>query len=398
MVRGAGQGRHGVKDLLVTAIPTKSDFTSRLRGPVVASRVGVLLGICFAVAFLTGVWSHYLQDQPTWLTLPTRPVWLYRVIQGLHVIAGTAAVPLLLVKLWSVYHNLFAAVPWRMTRQLVVHLLERASIAALVASAIFQLVTGLVNITHWYPWAFSFRSTHYAVAWIAIGALVVHIAVKLPLIRESLAADIDDSADPVRESHGLSRRGLVRASMLAAGVAVLGTAGSTVPMLRSVSVFGVRSGNGPQGVPVNMSAQAAGVVSRALSPSYRLSVVGVSGTVTLSRDDLLAMQQHSEALPIACVEGWSATGVWTGVRMRDLLDLVDAPARSAIHVVSLQEAGAFADSEMPGEFTEDPLTLLALSLAGEPLSIDHGFPARLIAPARPGVLQTKWVTRIEVTS
>ena len=90
--------------------------------------------------------------------------------------------------------------------------------------------------------------------------------------------------------------------------------------------------------------------------------------------------------------------MWTGVRVRDVLDLVAAPSQSSIHVLSLQEDGAFADSEMPGEFTEDPLTLLALALEGEPLSIDHGFPARLIAPARPGVLQTKWVTRIQVTS
>ena len=29
-------------------------------------------------------------------------------------------------------------------------------------------------------------------------------------------------------------------------------------------------------------------------------------------------------------------------------------------------------------------------------TLDHGFPARVIAPNRPGVLQTKWVTRLEV--
>jgi DMSO/TMAO reductase YedYZ molybdopterin-dependent catalytic subunit len=45
---------------------------------------------------------------------------------------------------------------------------------------------------------------------------------------------------------------------------------------------------------------------------------------------------------------------------------------------------------------EDPLTLLALLLDGEPLAIDHGYPCRLIAPDRPGVLQTKWVSRLEV--
>jgi len=43
-------------------------------------------------------------------------------------------------------------------------------------------------------------------------------------------------------------------------------------------------------------------------------------------------------------------------------------------------------------------TLLALDLSGEPLSLDHGFPCRLIAPDRPGVLQTKWVARLEVVA
>ena len=40
--------------------------------------------------------------RPDWLTMPTRPVNFYRVTQGLHIVAGSAAVPLLLVKLWSV--------------------------------------------------------------------------------------------------------------------------------------------------------------------------------------------------------------------------------------------------------------------------------------------------------
>ncbi|MFI8264713.1 MULTISPECIES: molybdopterin-dependent oxidoreductase [unclassified Streptomyces] len=35
---------------------------------------------------------------------------------------------------------------------------------------------------------------------------------------------------------------------------------------------------------------------------------------------------------------------------------------------------------------KDPLTLLALRLDGEVLSLDHGCPARIIAPNRPGVL------------
>jgi DMSO/TMAO reductase YedYZ molybdopterin-dependent catalytic subunit len=44
----------------------------------------------------------------------------------------------------------------------------------------------------------------------------------------------------------------------------------------------------------------------------------------------------------------------------------------------------------------DPDTLVALTVEGETLALDHGYPARLIGPARPGVMQTKWLREIEV--
>ena len=131
-------------------------------------------------------------------------------------------------------------------------------------------------------------------------------------------------------------------------------------------------------------------------PAYRLEVVHGATSTSLTRADLLAMPQTAAGLPIACVEGWSAHGDWSGVRLRDLLDLVGAPRGAAVTVSSLQERGAFAVTHLPSQFADDNLTLLALGLGGEALSIDHGYPARLIAPNRPGVLQTKWVSRLEV--
>ena len=101
-------------------------------------------------------------------------------------------------------------------------------------------------------------------------------------------------------------------------------------------------------------------------------------------------------LPIACVEGWSKSAHWTGVRVVDLLERAGAPAHARVRVVSLQPAGGYRVSEMGHEHARDPLTLLALRLNGEELTPDHGYPARLIAPNRPGVLQTKWVGRLEV--
>lgn len=380
--------------------PAPEHFTSRLHSPAVAARVGVWLGVCFGLAFVTGLISHYAQGVSQPVPFPTSPAWLYRLTQGTHVVSGTVAIPLLLVKLWTVYPKLFARPP-RGARKLLVEGLERASIGVLVASAIFMLVSGTLNAAQWYPWDFSFRRTHYAIAWVAIGALVVHIAVKLPIIRGALLADVEDTSydDPAatRES-ALSRRGLLRTTWLAGGVAALATAGSTIPWLRDVSVFAVRSGDGPGGIPINKSAAAAGVTATATSASYLLTVSYGDTSMAFRREDLEGMTQRTERLPIACVEGWSASADWTGVRLRDLLDLVGAPRGEGVRIGSLQEEGAFRESYLQDNFADDDRTLLALELNGEPLALDHGYPCRLIAPDRPGVLQTKWVSTVEVSA
>jgi hypothetical protein len=369
-----------------------------LRSPAVAARVGVWLGACFVVAFVTGLISHEAHVTHPFLAFPTRPVWLYRVTQGLHVASGTAAIPLLLVKLWTVFPKLFARPP-RRVGELAVESLERGSIAVLVGAAIFELASGVANTAQWYPWGFHFRATHYAMAWLALGALAVHVAVKLPLIRSVLGAPIESGLnDRTGTAQGapLTRRSLVRGTLLASGVAVLATAGSAVPWLRPVSVFGVRSGHGPGGIPINKSARAAGVVAAALSPAYRLTVRHGPTTMSFSRQDLEDLRQRTGDLPIACVEGWSAGGRWTGVRLRDLLDLVGAPRGRDVRFTSLQQHGPYKVTTLPSQFADDPLTLVALGLDGDRLSIDHGYPCRLIAPDRPGVFQTKWLDQVEV--
>jgi hypothetical protein len=381
-------------------LPDETDFPSRLRSAAVTARVGMWLGICFAICFATGLISHYSQNVSHPIPFPTSPSWGYRVTQGLHVTTGTAAVPLLLVKLWTVYPRLFIRPP-KGARKLLLEVLERGSIAVLVAGAVFQLASGLMNASQWYPWSFSFRATHYAIAWITIGALLVHIAVKLPIIRGALTSGVEDTTydrPTATQPAVLSRRGLLRTTWLASGVAVLVTAGSTVPLLRDVSVFGVRSGDGPAGVPINKSAAAAKVAPAATSADYRFTVAYGDREMSFTRDELLAMEQRTENLPIACVEGWSASGSWSGVRVRDLLDLVGVPSGSDVLVVSLQESGPFRQTVLQGNFADDDRTLLALALEGEPLALDHGYPARVIAPDRPGVLQTKWVSRLEVSA
>jgi DMSO/TMAO reductase YedYZ molybdopterin-dependent catalytic subunit len=357
----------------------KLAFKSAAHHERATARVGLWLGISFLTCFVTGLISHAIQHPPDWFFWPSRPVNLYRITQGVHVISGIAAIPLLLAKLWSVYPKLFDR---PLVRNLP-HALERGSILVLSGAAFFELVTGIFNVAQNYKFSFYFPDAHYAVAWVAVGSIVLHIAVKLPIIRRAL------TKDPDPEPPDKSRRAFLRTTWLTAGATMVVTAGATVPLLRNVSALAWRSGKGPQGVPVNRTAAAAGVQN---DPTWTLNVAGRAFTL----DELNSMPQTTAELPISCVEGWSQDATWTGVPVADLLTAAGAKPGAEVRVQSMERNGLYRSSVLPGEHTKDPLTLLALKLNGEVLDLDHGYPARIIAPSRPGVLQTKWVNRLEV--
>ncbi|MEV0761815.1 molybdopterin-dependent oxidoreductase [Nocardia sp. NPDC050435] len=362
------------------------------RSPAVAARIGIALGIAVTICFVTGLLSHWIQQPPGWFRWPANPPWLYRVTQGGHVLSGVMAIPLLLIKLWSVYPRLFA-------RPLLgnpLHLLERGSIALLVGSMIFELATGLANIAQFYPWRFFFPAAHYAMAFVAFGALAVHLAVKLPIVRDALSRPVGEPAADQPPTTGLSRRGLLGAAVAATTVAGLAVAGQSVPWLRWIAVLAPRSGEGPQGLPVNRTAGQAGVTDTARAADYRLVVRAGTNERAFTRAELEALPQTAAILPIACVEGWSASAHWSGVRLRDLLATVGATGRHDVTVRSLEQSGLYRITQLPATHVVDDQTLIALRLNDAELSLDHGYPCRLIAPNRPGVLQTKWLSEIEV--
>jgi hypothetical protein len=375
--------------------PTETDFHSPLHDDRVVARIGVWLGLSLSICFLTGLFSHYQQHPVGWLPLGPNPAWGYRVTQGLHIVTGTAILPLLLAKLYSVYPRLFRP-PQRSLR----YLLEKLSVAVLIAATSFQLITGLMNVAQWYPWGFGFTGAHHAAAWLVIGGLLVHIAVKLPVIRPALAAALPDGVEPPRygfDPDGATRRGFLIAVIAVTGGIVVLTAGQTVAPLRRLALLAPRRPDvGPQGLPINRTAAAAGVTAAVTGASWRLELAGPTGTRSLSLAELAALSQHRVELPIACVEGWSTQARWTGVRIRDLVRSVGGDDRSAVRVESLETTGGYRVSMLPASFANDARTLLATGVNGGILHLDHGYPARLIAPNRPGVLQTKWIHRLTV--
>jgi DMSO/TMAO reductase YedYZ molybdopterin-dependent catalytic subunit len=374
-------------------------FPSDLHRARVASWLGIALGVTFSVCFLTGMLSHLIQHPPTWFRWPPRPAGLYRLTQGIHVTTGIASIPLLVAKLWVAYPHLFSVPPVRS----VAHALERISLVPLVGGSIFMLFSGIASISRWLPWDFSFPAAHYAVAWITIGALIVHVGAKIGVARLAVSTRSPDAgleaAVEEADRGGLSRRGFFGAVAAASATLVAFTVGQTFRPLAPVAVLAPRDPRvGPQGLPVNKTAAVAGVTEAATDPDYRLEVTGnVREPRSFSLAELGAMSPRSATLPIACVDGWSANARWSGVAVRDLLAAVGAPAGARVRVASLQRASApYSSSELDAVQAADPDTILALAIADEPLDIDHGYPVRLVGPNRPGVQQTKWVGRVEV--
>jgi len=379
----------------------EGSFTSRLHDEGVAARLGIALGIAFLTCFATGLISHVAQNPLDlgFLSTPAAPSWGYRLNQGVHVATGIAAIPLLLFKLWTVYPLLFAWPPARNIQ----HLTERLFVAPLVALAIFQLFSGLANTTRWYPWEFNFVATHFWSSWMLIGVLFVHVGAKWRQTRRTLRTPLREPAPAATAAatsgeHALTRRGLLWTAGAAVGAVTLTTVGQTLQPLRDVALLAPRVPDiGPQGIPVNRTAGAAGVLQTARDSAWRLTIQGaVARPLELTLADLQAMAQHEVELPIACVEGWSASALWRGVRVRDLLERAGAAPGAEVVVRSLQTRGSYRSSELNTIVARHDDTLLALEINGERLHLDHGFPCRLIAPNRPGVLLTKWVTTLEV--
>ncbi|MFD8671576.1 molybdopterin-dependent oxidoreductase [Streptomyces seoulensis] len=403
-------------------LPTSPRFwRSPLRGTWFTAVLGLVLLGGISVLFVTGLVSYaaYNPDlSPVNDTTPDKgvlgfylfdwpagPSWLYRLSQGVHVTLGVVLVPVLLAKLWSVVPKLFTLPPARS----VAHALERVSLLLLVGGALFQFVTGLLNIQLEYVFPGSFYPLHFYGAWVFIAAFVVHAVLRTPMavrtVRARRRGDSGDEAElaaPEPAPPTVSRRG---ALWLVGGGSLLlfvTTVGQSLggPLRRTALLAphgGADPGGGPNGFQINKTARYAGITDADTHPdAWRLVLTGPAGTVRLGRAELLRLPQHSSSLPIACVEGWStADQWWRGVRLSELAALAgyegDPPD---LLVESLQRHGAFRRAALRANQVSDPRSLLALYVNGEELSLDHGYPARIIVPAAPGVHNTKWVGRL----
>jgi DMSO/TMAO reductase YedYZ molybdopterin-dependent catalytic subunit len=392
-------------------------WRSPLRGPWLTSALGSLLLVLASVVIVTGFLSHVAYepdlrgnaivpagaDLPLLFHWPAGPTYLYAVTQGLHVNVGLAAIPLLLAKLWSVIPRLWAWPPITSPA----NALERLSIALLVSSAVFQFATGIMNAQYWYAFGFNFVVAHYYGAVVFTASLALHVVLKTPIVlrayrergwlqplRHSVPEPRGGLAPVDPATPTMSRRGLFAFVGGASALLVVANAGETIGgPVRSLGFLAPRR----EDFPVNRTAARARITPEMVGPAYRLTLTGGGTEVLLDRDELLALPQHTGRLPIACVEGWTTTQEWSGVRLAELARAagLEPDGVSDAFVRSLQPRGVLSKASLNGAQVRDPDALLALKVNGDDLPLDHGFPARIIVPALPGVHNTKWVASID---
>ena len=407
-----------------------SIWRSPLRGPWLTSALGLVLLWGLPVVFLTGLFSNAAYNP--WLngnvvlqgrsrspldfylfTWPAHPSWLYAVNEGIHVSLGLALIPAIIVKLWSVTPRLASPPPLSSPARA----LERLSLLFLVSGILFELVTGVLFEEYWVPYHFDFTSAHYYGAWVFFGALVAHTVVKFSTMRSALRTrgslarvlrtDLEHTlpeppedlaraqslvpAAPSRPT--MSRRALL--GVTAAGSALLGvqgiaqSVGGPIRALAFLLPRGSKPGTGPNDFPVNGSYAALGLPADTIA-HWKLRVLSNDGQrLELTRAELQRrFELHTYSLPLACREGWSTTQRWTGVRLADLAAAVGLHESVAVFLDALDGGTAtLAANQVAADES-----LLALNVNGVPISLDHGYPARVIVPGEIAINCLKWVS------
>jgi DMSO/TMAO reductase YedYZ molybdopterin-dependent catalytic subunit len=140
--------------------------------------------------------------------------------------------------------------------------------------------------------------------------------------------------------------------------------------------------------------------------TWRLAIEGeVQRPIQLDYPTLRALPSVTQTKTLECISNFTAqcnlttfgcdlisTATWTGVPLRDLIDLAGGlkPGVQGFAILSVDEFSA----GLPPEAAMDPNTLVVYDMNGEVLPREHGYPARLLVPGRYGMKNPKWLAAI----
>jgi DMSO/TMAO reductase YedYZ molybdopterin-dependent catalytic subunit len=129
--------------------------------------------------------------------------------------------------------------------------------------------------------------------------------------------------------------------------------------------------------------------------SYRLRVEGlVENPRNFTYEEITGLPETSKVVDLNCVEGWSFTAKWTGVKMADLIAETGA-GENATTVVFYSADGYSTSLDMDYLLEND--IILAYKLNDVTLPPERGFPLQLVAESKYGYKWAKWIVRIEIS-
>ncbi|WP_084532819.1 molybdopterin-dependent oxidoreductase [Nocardia fusca] len=138
------------------------------------------------------------------------------------------------------------------------------------------------------------------------------------------------------------------------------------------------------------------------SDDWQLRIHGmVEREIRLTMDDLLRRPAVEKMITLTCVSnevGGDLVGnaSWIGYPLADLL--AEAGVRPDADMVLSTSADGFTAGTPVAALTDGRDALLAVGMNGEPLPVEHGYPARMVVPGLYGyVSATKWVVDLEIT-
>jgi DMSO/TMAO reductase YedYZ molybdopterin-dependent catalytic subunit len=131
-------------------------------------------------------------------------------------------------------------------------------------------------------------------------------------------------------------------------------------------------------------------------------ILAVDGLVdhplSLTLEDIHARPSYSQAITLECISNpvggdLISSGVWTGVRLKDILQ--EAGLKAGAGEVFIESADGFYETVTSADIQDDR-TLLVYAMDGQPLAAEHGFPLRIYIPGRYGMKMPKWIIHLKV--
>ncbi len=151
--------------------------------------------------------------------------------------------------------------------------------------------------------------------------------------------------------------------------------------LSSVDDFRENSIEGPQYVDIQ---------------SYKLNITGlVREPKSLTYEEAInSYQNYKKVVTLDCVEGWSATILWEGMLVSDLIETA-GPSPEA-RVVIFHAYDGYTTS-LPLDYIINNKILIAHKMNDIVLPPARGFPFHLVAESKWGYKWIRWITGIELS-